>query len=563
MSVRDFLKAWAAMAFAVVALAAFGAPAAAQSGLAGRAITVCLRPAQPGDSAARLLAAPQAFDCTTPQTRFGSGDFWARAQSVPEQLGPQLRYHVRTFSVWQKDLTLYGQYADGVVVKLPIGGARASRNIQLGGILEGVLPGRPAPLVNLLWHVEQAGNMRGVVIGARLATGTESANANIRMAGMYGAFWGLCLALLVYNLAMWGALRHKFQLTYCVMVIALMVYAVSSSGALAWLMPGLLNVMRLKINYAALSISSTSAVLFARSFFEPRIFSGWMGRAATAVCGALLGSGLLFVLFGDYQPVLFDRMLVFAFLGLVAIVPVVLIRAFVLRSNYLWIFALAWAAPVIFAGIRMLSGLGVLPWNFWLDNSTILAMAAEALLSSLAITYRVRLLSRERDEARVNELAARALADLDPLTGLLNRRSFLSHAIGRAGDQLLLIADLDHFKLVNETIGHDGGDEVLRRFARTLRSAVPADALIARIGGEEFAIVTAADRPIDPERILTRLRGERMPFDLTVTASIGASQGPLATEIDWKALYRRADRALYVAKAEGRDRARQDMAIAA
>ena len=59
-----------------------------------------------------------------------------------------------------------------------------------------------------------------------------------------------------------------------------------------------------------------------------------------------------------------------------------------------------------------------------------MAMAVEALLSSLAIAYRIRLLSRERDEAREQEIAARLLADTDPLTGLLNRRAFL-----RAGDR--------------------------------------------------------------------------------------------------------------------------------
>jgi GGDEF domain-containing protein len=62
-----------------------------------------------------------------------------------------------------------------------------------------------------------------------------------------------------------------------------------------------------------------------------------------------------------------------------------------------------------------------------------MSMAAEALLSSIAIAYRIRLLSRERDAAVAAETVARRLADLDPLTGLLNRRAFLGHAIGRKG----------------------------------------------------------------------------------------------------------------------------------
>jgi diguanylate cyclase (GGDEF)-like protein len=204
----------------------------------------------------------------------------------------------------------------------------------------------------------------------------------------------------------------------------------------------------------------------------------------------------------------------------------------------------------------MLGNLHIVPWNFWLDNSTILSMAAEALLSSIAIAYRIKLLSRERDEAILGEEFARRLAETDPLTGLLNRRAFLEQAVGRHGDQVLQIADLDHFKRVNDTLGHDGGDEVLRVFARMLRSAVPGTALVSRIGGEEFAILSSVNEAIEPEILLARLRATRMPFDLTVTASIGACAGALLTERDWKALYRGADAALFEAKSAGRDRAR-------
>jgi len=177
-------------------------------------------------------------------------------------------------------------------------------------------------------------------------------------------------------------------------------------------------------------------------------------------------------------------------------------------------------------------------------------------VSALAIAYRVHRLVLERDEARAREGAARLLADTDPLTGLMNRRSFLTAAIGREGAQLLLVADLDHFKAVNDTIGHDGGDEVLRGVARALGEALPPGTLVARIGGEEFAIVADAGAGLSARTVVEALRGLRLPFDLAVTASIGACTGPLATEADWKRLYRQADQALYAAKEAGRDRIR-------
>lgn len=85
---------------------------------------------------------------------------------------------------------------------------------------------------------------------------------------------------------------------------------------------------------------------------------------------------------------------------------------------------------------------------------------------------------------------------------------------------------------------------------------MPPDALVARIGGEEFAIVAPSAFAVEAGEILARLRAGRMPFDVSVTASIGTCTGPLLRETDWKALYACADRALFDAKSAGRDRAR-------
>lgn len=538
-------------------------PAIAQAGIAGQAVDLCVKRVAPGDRPGAMFARPSAFDCHSPQSQFGRGDYWLIAADLPDRADPLAPVAIRSASLWQQGNTLYGRYADGTIVAHRITPQEVSRHLQLGAIVERRLPGRDTPLVQLLWRIDGAENIRGILVGARLATIEQSIGANLFMAALYAAFVGLCFSLLIHNIAIWHALRYDFQLAYCCMVSMLLIYAVSSSGALDWWFPAMPDVDRLRINYLSLALSASSALWFARTYFEPRVFSRPLVIAGIGVSAALIGSALTFALFAPWQIGLLHRIYSFAFLAMVCIVPLVLWRAWRTRSSYLWIFAITWAAPILFAGIRVANSLNLMRWNFWIDNSTILAMSAEALLSSLAITFRIRQLSQERDEARVQEMAARALADLDPLTGLLNRRAFLSRAIGLPGEQVLMIADLDHFKLVNETIGHDGGDEVLRVFARALRNSLPADALIARIGGEEFAIVTTANREADPNRILARLRGERMPFDLTVTASIGASRGPLMTEIDWKTLYRRADRALFSAKADGRDRARHDFALAA
>jgi diguanylate cyclase (GGDEF)-like protein len=538
------------------------APAAAQTGLGGTPLSVCVTPARPGETPSALFNAPKRFDCTVRQTTLGPGDFWVLSAPLSQKAAANRTAKVRINALWQKGVTLYGHYADGVILADHATDATIGRRIQLGGIIQHTMPGRPARLDRLLWRVDGAANLRGILVGAQLATPEESIRANLILAAIYAGFGGLCIALLIYNLAMWWALRHPFQLAYCGMIIALLGYAFSSSGALAWFWPDITSTLRMRLNYVMLGTAGTMAIVFARTFFESELFTKWLNRLIWAVCALLATASAAFGAFAPWNVGLLNQVYTAAFLTMLAVLPVMLWRALRARSNYLWMFCVAWGLPVAFAALRVASNLNYFRWSFWIENSTILAMTSEALLSALAIVYRIRLLSDERDDARIKELAARALADTDPLTGLLNRRAFLRQAIGRTGEQMLLVVDIDHFKAVNETIGHDGGDEVLRVFARALRGVVPADALVARIGGEEFAIVAHHGHHIVGEDVLARLRAERMPFDLTVTASIGCCSGPLLSEADWKHLYRRADRALYDAKAQGRDRARSSQSIA-
>ena len=264
---RRWLLHLFALVGAVFAFGAIGAaPAAAQTGVAGRPIAVCVTPAKPDMKPRALFAQAARFDCATKQTAFGSGDFWALSAPVHFSGAADIRIG----SLWQERVTLFALYADGAIVSAVTDGRSATRHLQLGAIIERDLPARPAPLVRLLWHVEGSANMRGIVVGVRIATPAESADANLMLGIMYAGFCGLCIALLVYNLALWGALRYDFQLAYCAMLLGLLIYAISSSGGLAWAWPSIVNNDRLRINYASLGVSAMAAMAFARTFFEPR-----------------------------------------------------------------------------------------------------------------------------------------------------------------------------------------------------------------------------------------------------------------------------------------------------
>ena len=541
-----------------IAMSGIGlAPAQAtiRAGNVGVPIATCVRPATPGLDAGTLLRTPSGFDCTTPQRAFGPGDYWVISQKLQLDSDGQ-RLGVRVASVWQTRMTLYALYADGVRAKIVTDARGATRNLQLGAIIENALPDRPVTLTRLLWHVEGSAAVRGIVLAPTVATERESAASNIVMAAIYAAFGGMCLALLLYNLGLAHALRHPFLPYYCAMMAGMLIYAFSSSGALAWAMPEVSNNDRLRLNYVLLAMTGVAATLFLRHFFEAGVIPRWLARGTDIASVALAVPTLAVVLLAPWQFRAFDLAYATGFALLICTAIPMMVCAWLKRSQFLWLFVIAWTAPIGLAVLRIGHGLNLVGYNFWIDNSTIVSMVFEALLSSLAIAYRILLITRERDAAKAQEIAARMLADADPLTGLMNRRSFLREAIGRADAQQLLLLDIDHFKRVNDTIGHDGGDEVLRLVARALRTGLRSSSLLARIGGEEFAIVTPLTDAIDPEELLATLRASRMPFDLTVTASIGMARGTLAREADWKTLYCAADLALFEAKRSGRDRSR-------
>ena len=551
--------------FLIILLGLLGlasSPARAQGTLAGRPLVTCVAPVARGDTWQAMMHAAARFDCRHDQRSFGPGSFWVIARDLPPGMGAHAPVVIRQASLRQQATSLFVRYADGKVAVQHADGRQVSRLINLGGIVEWRLPHRHSALHTAMWRIDRATNVRGIVVGASVATRDESADTTLAIGAAYAAFGAMCLTLLVYNLAIWVALRHRFQLTYCAMLVALMAYALAESGAMAWLWPGVDDNVRIGMLSVTLALGAATALRFAQSFFEPRVFEGWLTHAARLVSGAAVASALSFAL-GLGDPFLLDRCYAFSMTALIATSVPIMWRAWRRRSDYLWVFALAWGMPILFAALRLAYAFDLLPWSFWIDSSTMLSMACEALLSSLAIAYRLNLLSRERDAASARELAALRLADVDPLTGLLNRRALLREALARGGRQMLVLADIDHFKLVNETLGHDGGDEVLRTVARALRTAGPPGTLVARLGGEEFALLAPEEARLSSTAVLDAVRAQRMPFDITVTVSLGTCTASLTSEIEWKSLYRRADEALFAAKDAGRDRVRDAALVAA
>jgi diguanylate cyclase (GGDEF)-like protein len=187
----------------------------------------------------------------------------------------------------------------------------------------------------------------------------------------------------------------------------------------------------------------------------------------------------------------------------------------------------------------------------------IVGLSLAALLAALVLVW-------SRHE-RMQELALQA--SQDPLTGLKNRRRFeeelraelaRSHRYRVAG--ALLMLDLDHFKQVNDTLGHPAGDRVLAEIASVLRTRARETDVLARIGGDEFAIVLPRCELVEAEEVsdevIAAIR-ERMsaePEVPSITASVGIAVFGVGERLSYETVLDRADAALYAAKGLGRDR---------
>lgn len=522
------------------------------------ALAPCIKRAAAGDQADFLLANPQLFDCKRDQNSFGPGDFWVRID-VPADTNASFTV-LRWSSVWQDSASIYALYNDGTRQLVELPSSPSGKAISIGAYYTVRLNGDGAPTA-ILFNIRGAANTRSILLNPQLSSEQAIARIDAGRSAIYAGFAGLCLALFAYNLMLRQVMRERYLLAYCTTVAAGLFYALTSSGTLALLMPEIDNNLRLRLNYLGLTAMALSAMWFARSFFGSVMIPRAFDRLLIST-GTMLGLfTLIFVLLAPWQIFVLDRLYVASFTLFFIVGSSMFVRAWMRGGQVERLFSVAWAFPVVLNMPRLLHhGFGIIPQSFWLDNATLVAMGAEALLSSLIIGYRIRLVRQDRDLARADEAEALRLAQTDELTGLLNRRALMRAACPspeQAGQYRLILIDIDHFKAINDSVGHSAGDAVLRKVAEVIRAALRPDVIAARIGGEEFALLFPTGN-VDRRyysSLLARIRALPPVGGQRITVSMGAANGWLGgTEGEWLALFRAADAALYEAKNSGRNR---------
>lgn len=211
----------------------------------------------------------------------------------------------------------------------------------------------------------------------------------------------------------------------------------------------------------------------------------------------------------------------------------------------------------------------------WLRRGTFHAKTTSAtgatrdVRSSLQNDIEIARLADEIKLLRSEVVHWQAQSEIDPLTGVLNRRGWeaalanihtnvASRRVANYGEQqFVLFADVDHFKSINDQHGHAVGDRVLFELCQILRANVRSSDAVARIGGDEFALVLTIPADCEPRAVLGRIQDaicthpwEQIASTLKVSISVGAQ--PLSSNVALAETLSGADRLLYQSKASGR-----------
>ncbi len=427
--------------------------------------------------------------------------------------------------------------------------------------------GRP-----LYAHVESAGGeLRDLTVSTSTLGGILDRGAG--HARMIALTVGALLSLACAALLIWFLLAEQLFVLYASLFFLESLYIVFLSGqGFDW--PGL-SLARPLMSFAwnvPVGLSGVVSCLFTREITDlrrywPRIYSafGWLavvfGILTAANVAKLFGYGILVNAVGNA-----------IFCGLAVFTLVVAYLSWRRGNRAAGWFLIAWA---LLEGSTLAVAARFLLMDSQNDDSALYyyglpaSMVAAAILIALGVADRLR---QQRDALSDAERRAQT----DPLTGVLNRRSLIervdaacSRARSRGLPTALLFIDLDHFKLINDSFGHQAGDACLRAIIEPIHAELRQSDAIGRYGGEEFVVLlsgadAAAALPI-AQRILERVANVRVdgygrPIQLTCSIGVAASD----TLGAWgENLIASADAAVYVAKRAGRNQVHLAVAAAA
>jgi len=380
---------------------------------------------------------------------------------------------------------------------------------------------------------------------------------------LHGLTLGLMAALLLYSMAHWLSLRDPLFLQYALMLLGVGGFFISHYGIGQQYLWHDNQGLFLKTAPLGILLALVAGTLFVRSALqgpEPgrwpyRLLGGVSALAATAMLASVCG--LL-----DYR----QTQLIATLLGpLPMLLAVSQAWRRVAQGDRIGRYMLlGWA--IYTTGAVALAGLlrGLVPANFWTQHAFQFASMLEMAVWVRVLGVRIEIMRRGAELAELEKQALLSLAHTDALTGLPNRRG-LALALDRAAAQCrpdsalaVFLLDLDGFKAINDSHGHDAGDRLLVLVGQRLQQQLHASDLVARLGGDEFVIMAGGlAGEAEALRLGSKLLhafeqtlmvdGQPCRVGLTIGLALAPQDGRDAGE-----LLKRADGAMYAGKQAGR-----------
>lgn len=426
----------------------------------------------------------------------------------------------------------------------------------------------------------------------------DAFHQNERMlTGYFGMFYGVLLVMFLYNGFIWFSTRDRSYLYYCLYLAAFFIMNFSYNGfSFQYLWPDLPAWM--DWTYTSwVFLYQLMAIVFAIVFLETAIRLPRMHKllkyflfvmVAVWLISLMSGSSVFHNAAGVY--------FVFLYSPLTAIAGILAWRSGFRAARF---FVVASMGNLVGAVVTALTVCGFVPYSFASFHAVEFGILADVVLLSLALADRINFLRSQKDavekeiieqklqtnallqqakddlertvQERTAELCrardeAERLSRIDGLTGAFNRRHFNEVATkefaraNRNQEPLsVILFDIDLFKLINDTYGHALGDEVIKAAARVTKTAVREIDFVARIGGEEFAILlpgsTLEEAVVTAERLRLLIEAQHIcprEQDVPFTASFGVVQLN-ENDASFEALLQRADEMMYMSKKAGRN----------
>ncbi|MCK9454274.1 MAG: diguanylate cyclase [Sulfurimonas sp.] len=374
---------------------------------------------------------------------------------------------------------------------------------------------------------------------------------------------GLLLALALYNLLIFISSRYREYLYYSLYLISSTMWILYVYGSLAHYFQ-IYGDTPARFNFGIM-LAPIFLALFIQTIFKTEEKYKFEHKLLSSI----IVVSLLNFLYGivDFTTAL--EILALSHNYALIVFLWVAVNLYIRGDKLVKIFLFAHTFYLFFSIYALMYFTGFADSNYISSRGTSIGLIIEALLLSYLVAHKFKIMEEEKEQERLKQIELKLLASTDPMTKLYNRRYFteiskevLNISKREKKHLSILMIDIDRFKRVNDTYGHQFGDEVLINLSRLLLDTQRQSDIVCRYGGEEFVILLPNTALQDATYLAEKLRKlvESLTLispkneDFNFTVSIGVAQIDVENEADIEQALKRADDALYEAKNSGRNR---------